>query len=40
MKKVRDLIMDSGCSENMISKFLMRALNLATDKHSRPYKVG
>ena len=39
-KKVCDVIIDSGSSENIISKSLIKALQLEAEKHLYPYKVG
>ncbi|KAK0607547.1 hypothetical protein LWI29_016498 [Acer saccharum] len=39
-KNVYNVIVDSGSCENFVSKALVKALNLETMKHSRPYKLG
>ena len=38
--KVCQVIIDSGSSENLVSKKLVSALNLKTDPHPNPYKVS
>ena len=38
--KVRNVIIDSGSSENVVSKALVKALNLKTEKHPSPYKTA
>ncbi|KAJ4722861.1 RNA-directed DNA polymerase [Melia azedarach] len=38
--KVCKVIIDSGSSENIVSKALVNALNLPTEKHPSPYKIG
>lgn len=38
--KVCDVIIDGGCCENIISKSLVKVLELKTEKHDRPYKIG
>ncbi|KAJ4706782.1 RNA-directed DNA polymerase [Melia azedarach] len=38
--KVCKVIIDSGSSENIVSKALVNALNLSTEKHPLPYKIG
>ena len=38
--KVCELVIDSGSTENVISKAAVRALGFAMDKHLNPYKVG
>ena len=39
-KKVYHVIIDSGSCENIVSKALVKALNLTTEDHPRPYKIG
>jgi hypothetical protein len=39
-KKVCDVIIDSGSSENIISKSMVTKLRLKTEKHPSPYKIG
>jgi len=39
-KKVCDVIIDSGSSENIISKSMVTKLGLKTKKHPSPYKIG
>ncbi|KAF5470547.1 hypothetical protein F2P56_011051 [Juglans regia] len=38
--KVCNVIIDSGSCENIVSKALVAALALKTEKHPRPYKIG
>ena len=38
--KVCDVIIDSGSSENIVSKSLVRTLKLKTHCHPTPYKIG
>lgn len=38
--KVCDLLIDNGCTENIISSLVVHALQLSTTKHPRPYKVS
>lgn len=38
--KVYNVIIDSGSSENVVSKALVKALSLETEKHPCPYKIG
>ncbi|KAA0054966.1 transposon Ty3-I Gag-Pol polyprotein isoform X1 [Cucumis melo var. makuwa] len=38
--KVCNVIIDSGSSENFVSKKLVTALNLKTQPHEKPYKIG
>ncbi|PKU83878.1 RNA-directed DNA polymerase [Dendrobium catenatum] len=38
--KVCDLIIDSGCTENVIARSVVQALQLKTIKKSQPYKIG
>lgn len=33
------MIIDSGSSENVVSKALVKALSLETEKHPCPYKI-
>ncbi|KAK3194494.1 hypothetical protein Dsin_025804 [Dipteronia sinensis] len=39
-QKVCNVIVDSGSSENIVSRALVKALKLATEKHPSPYKIG
>ncbi|KAG6757010.1 hypothetical protein POTOM_037310 [Populus tomentosa] len=39
-KKVCDVIIDSGSSENIILKSMVTKLGLKTEKHPSPYKIG
>ncbi|XP_073263062.1 uncharacterized protein [Populus alba] len=39
-KRVCDVIIDSGSSENIISRTMVTKLGLKTDKHPTPYKIG
>lgn len=39
-KKVCEVIIDSGSSENIISKSLVKAISLTTLKHPHPYFMG
>lgn len=39
-KRVCDIIIDSGSSENIISKAMVTKLGLQTEKHPAPYKIG
>jgi len=39
-KRVCDIIIDSGSSENIISKAMVTKLGLQTGKHPAPYKIG
>jgi hypothetical protein len=39
-KKVCDVIIDSGSSENIISRTMVTKLGLKTEKHPSPYKIG
>ncbi|KAG6738699.1 hypothetical protein POTOM_058321 [Populus tomentosa] len=39
-KKVCDVIIDSGSSENIISRSMITKLGLKTEKHPSPYKIG
>ncbi|KAJ4707018.1 RNA-directed DNA polymerase [Melia azedarach] len=38
--KVCKVIIDSGSSKNIVSKALVNAVNLPTEKHPSPYKIG
>ncbi|XP_020675785.1 uncharacterized protein LOC110094799 [Dendrobium catenatum] len=38
--KVCDLVINSGCTENIISRAAIQALQLKTVKSSNPYKIG
>ncbi|XP_020677817.1 uncharacterized protein LOC110096287 [Dendrobium catenatum] len=38
--KVCDLLIDSGCMENVVSKVVVQALQLKTTKHPQPYKIS
>ncbi|KAJ4719092.1 RNA-directed DNA polymerase [Melia azedarach] len=38
--KICKVIIDSGSSENIVSKVLVNVLNLPIEKHSSPYKIG
>ncbi|XP_028551234.1 uncharacterized protein LOC110091993 [Dendrobium catenatum] len=38
--KVCDLVIDSGCTENIISKAAVQALQLKTTKHPNAFKIG
>ncbi|KAI0514154.1 hypothetical protein KFK09_010188 [Dendrobium nobile] len=38
--KVCDLLIDSGCTENIISRSVVQALKLKTTKNSHPYKIS
>ena len=39
-RKVCDVIIDSGSSENIVSKNMVTKLGLKTEKHPSPYKIG
>ncbi|XP_034888842.1 uncharacterized protein [Populus alba] len=39
-KRVCDIIIDSGSSENIVSKIMVTKLGLQTGKHPYPYKIG
>jgi hypothetical protein len=39
-RKVCDIIIDSGSSENIISRTMVRKLGLQTEKHPSPYTIG
>lgn len=38
--KVRELIIDKGCTENIISAKVVKLLGLQTTKHDNPYKIS
>lgn len=38
--KMCDVIIDSGSCENVVSKALVKALQLSTVAHTSPYKIG
>ena len=38
--KVCNVIIDGGSSENVVSKALVKTLNLKTEKHPSPYKIA
>ncbi|KAI0507351.1 hypothetical protein KFK09_013473 [Dendrobium nobile] len=38
--KVCDLLIDSGCTENIVSKALVQGLQLKTTKHIHPYRIS
>ncbi|XP_028553218.1 uncharacterized protein LOC114580290 [Dendrobium catenatum] len=38
--KVCDLMIDSGCTENIVARSVVQALQLKTTKNSNPYKIG
>ncbi|KAI0495115.1 hypothetical protein KFK09_025262 [Dendrobium nobile] len=38
--KVCDILIDSGCTENVVSKAVVQALQLKTAKHPQPYKIS
>ncbi|KAI0524322.1 hypothetical protein KFK09_003688 [Dendrobium nobile] len=38
--KVCDLLIDSGCTENVVSRAMVQALQLKTTKSSNPYKIS
>ncbi|PKU81321.1 RNA-directed DNA polymerase [Dendrobium catenatum] len=38
--KVCDLLVDNGCTENVVSKAVVHALQLKTTKHPQPYKIS
>ena len=38
--KVYNMIIDSGNSKNVVSKALVKAINLKTEKHPSPYKIA
>ncbi|KAI0493237.1 hypothetical protein KFK09_027513 [Dendrobium nobile] len=38
--KVCDLLIDSGCTENVISRSVVQSLQLKTTKHPNPYKIS
>ena len=38
--KVCNVIIDGGNSKNVVSKALVKALNLKTEKHPSPYKIA
>jgi len=39
-KRVCDIIIDNGSSENIVSKVMVTKLGLQTKKHPAPYKIG
>ena len=39
-QRVCDLIIDSGSSENIVSKTMVDKLQLKTQKHLSPYSIG
>ena len=39
-KRVCDIIINSGSSENIVSKAMVTKLGLQTRKHPSPYKIG
>ncbi|XP_020683016.1 uncharacterized protein LOC110100003 [Dendrobium catenatum] len=38
--KVCDLLIDSGCTENIVSKAVVQGLQLKTTRHESPYKIS
>ncbi|XP_028556538.1 uncharacterized protein LOC110116452 [Dendrobium catenatum] len=38
--KVCDLLIDSGCTENVVSRAVVQALRIKTMKNPHPYKIG
>ncbi|XP_020694320.1 uncharacterized protein LOC110108147 [Dendrobium catenatum] len=38
--KVCDMVIDSGCTENIISRAAVQALQLSITKNPKPYKIG
>ncbi|KAI0501107.1 hypothetical protein KFK09_019325 [Dendrobium nobile] len=38
--KVCDLLIDNGCTENVIARSVVQGLNLKTTKNSHPYKIS
>jgi hypothetical protein len=38
--RVCDVIIDSGCSENIVSRYMVDKLHLKTQKHPTPYSIG
>lgn len=38
--KVCDLLIDSRCTKNIVSKVVVQGLQLKTTKHSHPYKIS
>ncbi|XP_020258805.1 uncharacterized protein LOC109835231 [Asparagus officinalis] len=39
-QKIYDVIIDSGSSENIVSRRMVEKLGLKTEKHPAPYKIG
>ena len=39
-QKIFDVIIDSGSTENIVSRDIVHRLNLPTTKHPNPYKIG
>ncbi|XP_020243576.1 uncharacterized protein LOC109821832 [Asparagus officinalis] len=39
-QKICDVIIDSGSSENIVSRHMVEKLGLKTEKHPAPYKIG
>ena len=38
--KVCDIIIDSGSSENIVSRSLVKILKIQSEPHTTPYKIG